>query len=390
MPEFRRAWLALALIAAASASSPAARAEAANRIIARVNDRIATLYDYDARLDDAMRRADDLPEDAAERQQALDQLARDVMKDMFEELLLLSRADQLAITVTPAEVTEAINRMREANGLQDDKQFRTALAQSGLTPEMLEAQFEQQMRSQRVIGREVYSEVKLEEEDLRRYYRDHLEEFREPEQVKLREVVVLDDTGASPAAVTTAAGIASELRAGKELAAVVGALPSGSVSQVIELGWVAAGDLDPALKESVWSLAAGEWSAPTRARGGVHLAQVMDRRESIVPAFKDVEEEIRSRQERARMNERMEGYLAELEKKSYLYLDPPPQAAGFRTSTGETPSNVEFPFVAPGTIEESGKKGKNANAEDGEEAAEDAAEDAPEPDAPPASRPATP
>ena len=126
------------------------------------------------------------------------------MRDMFEELLVLSRADQLEITVTANEVTESIDRMRKANQLEDDEQFRAALAQSGITPEQLRAQFEQQIRFQRVIGREVYSEVKLEEEDLRRYYKDHIEEFRQPEQVKVREVVVLDDTGASPAAEATA------------------------------------------------------------------------------------------------------------------------------------------------------------------------------------------
>jgi hypothetical protein len=131
------------------------------------------------------------------------------------------------------------------------------------------------------------------------------------------------------------------------------------VSNVIELGWVESGDLDSSLEAAVWSLAAGAWSAPTRGRGGIHLAQVVERRESTIPAFKDVEAEIRNRQERAAVNDRMEGYLEELEKKSYLYLDPPPRAAGFRGEDGEANSGVDFPFVAPGTFaEQAGKKGK--------------------------------
>ncbi len=69
------------------------------------------------------------------------------MRDLFEELLVLSRADQLEITVTANEVTEAINRMRKGNQLEDDEQFRAALAQSGLTPEMLRAQFERRSDS---------------------------------------------------------------------------------------------------------------------------------------------------------------------------------------------------------------------------------------------------
>lgn len=352
-PTISRAGL---LLGAALLGAPGVSAEPANRIIARVNDRIATLYDYEVRFDDAMRREREVPEDAAERDQFTSGLARDVMKDLFEELLVLSRADQLEITVTANEVTETVDRMRKANQLEDDQQFQTALAQSGVTPEQLRSQFEQQIRFQRVIGREVYSEVKLEEEDLRRYYKDHIEEFRLPEQVKVREVVVLDDTGASPAAASKAEDLVKELRGGKPLEDAIASFPAGTVSGVIELGWVEAGDLDSALQLAVWVLDAGEWSAPTRARGGVHVAQVIERRESTIPSFKEVEGDIRTREERAAVNERMKGYLAELEQKSYLYLDPPPRAAGFRGAEGEASTGVEFPFVVLGAEPETKRK----------------------------------
>ena len=372
-PAIRGACTALVLAAILSAAPPA-RAAGGNRIIARVNDRIATLYDYEIRLEEALRRADDLPADVGDRQEYLTELARDVMREIFEELLILSRADQLAVTVTAIEVTEAINKMRESNGLLDDEQFRQALAQSGLTQEQLRSQFEQQMRFQRVVGREVYSEVTMEEEDLRRYYRDHIEEFRQPEQVQLREVVVLDDTGASAAAMSLAAGLAAELAAGKPLEDAVAALSPGTVSATIELGWVESGDLDAALEDAVWDLGPGSWSEPTRGRGGVHLAQVIERKESVIPAFKDVEAEIRQREERSRVNARLKDYLAELEKKSYLYLDPPPEAAGFRSAAGETPLNVEFPLIAAGTSAEDaggkkGSKGAGAKAAAGQGAA---------------------
>ena len=85
---------------------------------------------------------------------------------------------------------------------------------------------------------------------------------------------------------------------------------------------------------------------------------MIERRESTIPPFKDVEAEIRSREERAAVNERMKGYLAELEKKSYLYLDPPPRAAGFRGAEGEATTGVEFPFVVPGTDRRDRPKGK--------------------------------
>jgi parvulin-like peptidyl-prolyl isomerase len=285
---------------------------------------------------------------------------------MFEELLVLSRADQLDITVTANDVTESVNRMRKAQQLENDEQFEAALAQAGLTPEMLRAQFESQLRFQRVIGREVWGQIQLEEEDLRRYYRDHIDEFKTPEQVKLREVVVLDDTGVSPSAASTADTLAAALAGGKSLEEAIAALPAGTVSSIIQLGWVEQGDLDPALEKAAWGLAPNAWSAPTRARGGIHLVQLLERREATIPVFKDVEAQIRQRQERAALDERMEGYLAELEKKSYLYLDPPPQAAGFRANV-EGAGGRDFPFVVPSETadaEDGGKGGKGKGKKD--------------------------
>ena len=43
-----------------------------------------------------------------------------------------------------------------------------------------------------VMGREVQQKIELEEEDLRRYYRDHPDEFSRPRRLQVREVVVTE------------------------------------------------------------------------------------------------------------------------------------------------------------------------------------------------------
>lgn len=373
----RRAILALcAGLSLASCAVPVA-AEVTNRIVARVNDRIATLYDFESRYEETLRRlAQELPEEPAERQRAMEDVARSVMQQLFEELLILSRADQLGVFITEGEVADAIQRMREANGLESDEQFRTALAQSGLTFEELKSQFEQQMAFQRVIGREVYSQIDVGEEDLRRYYRDNMEEFREPERIQVREIVVLDEAGSSDRTRAVAAEVLSALRSGKSFEEVGQAYDDAVLSEPIDLGWVRSGDLAAALEDAVWDLEPGQFSEPIRARGGLHIAQLVDRRESTVRPFKDVEERIRAQQERERTNEKLEEYLAELEEKAYLYLDPPAPAAGFRASSGKRRRDPDFPLLRPSDAEDEELVGKAV-----EEAAEEAtAEEALEPE----------
>ncbi|MDX1382938.1 MAG: SurA N-terminal domain-containing protein [Thermoanaerobaculia bacterium] len=338
----------LSVVLAAAVALPMAgplRAEVVNRIVARVNDRIATYYDYESRFQENMLRVQELPADPVEREEFLKQQARDTMKILFEELLILSRADQLGIFVSDVEVDEALLGMREANGLEDNDRFREALAQAGMTVEELRKQYRNQLTFQRVMGREVYSRVELSEEDLRRYYRENEDEFREPERVQIREIVVLEVGGADPAAEALAAELVAALRAGSSLEEVREGRGDDAVSPIIETGWVVAGDLDPALEAAIWDLDVGGFSEPTRARGGLHIAEVLAREEAVLKPFKDVEEEIDHKRRLAETNDMMNEYLVDLEKKSYLFLDPPPEAAGFRTATGETPLSGELSLM---------------------------------------------
>ena len=120
------------------------------------------------------------------------------------------------------------------------------------------------------------------------------------------------------------------------------------MSGVIELGWVVAGDLDGALQLAVWVLDPGEWSEPTRARGGVHIAQVIERRESNIPAFKDVEDEIRGREERARGQRADEGLPGGAREEVLPLSRSTTARRRFPRREGETTTGVEFPFVVPG------------------------------------------
>jgi peptidyl-prolyl cis-trans isomerase SurA len=325
----RRTVLSLLLLLAAS---PALHAEMLNRIVLRVNDRIATLRDYQLRRQEIVREILRREQDSEERRRLIGQAGELVFADMFRELLLESRADQLAIEISEAQVDVAMAQLRQANNINTDQEFAAALAQSGMTIQQLRAQLRNTLRVNEVRGREVGSRVTVDEEDLRRYYRKNLEQFRQPEQVQLREVVVLEEGGAPE---EERRRIASEIRAkataGTPLAdAAADSAAKGVTSGVIELGWVSPGDLDKNLETAVWSLPKGSISEPVPARGGLHLVQVVDRRESRIPPFSEVSAAIQAREEERVFREEIAKYLAELEKKSLIVASPPEEAAGFR------------------------------------------------------------
>ncbi len=319
------------------------RAEVLNRIVLRVNDRIATLYDYQQRKDELVRDITRREQDPQERQRLLSQAGEMVFADLFRELLMDSRADQLGVEVTDAQVDQSIAQLKQNFNIKTPQDFAAALAQSGLTEPQLRAQVKNNLRMQEVRSREIQSRVKVDEEDLRRYYRKNLEQFRQPEQLQLREVVVLEEGGATAdQRKAVASQVRAKVQSGASLAdAVADLAKKGATSNVIELGWVSPGDLDKNLEGAVWTLPVGALSEPVEARGGLHVVQVINRRESRIPAFNEVSAAIQTREQERVYRDEVTKYMAELEKKSLIVANPPQDAAGYRSRLTAAADNGE-------------------------------------------------
>jgi parvulin-like peptidyl-prolyl isomerase len=332
MPRKPASLTLILAFALAPALISTARAEVLNRVVLRVNDQIATLYDYQQHREELVRDILHREQDGGERQRLLGQAGELAYADLFRELLLQSRADQLGVEVTEAQIDTAVAQLKQNYNIKTDDEFKAAMAQSGVSEAQLRAQLRKQLRVQEVRGREVQGRVKVDEEDLRRYYRKNLEQFRQPEQLQLREAVVLDEGGLAAAdRQRVAAEIRAKVQGGASLAdAVADTVKKGTTSNAIDLGWVSPGDLDKNLEAAVWKLPKGAVSEPVQARGGLHLVQVLDRRESRVPPFAEVQQAIQAREQERVFRQETAKYMVELEKKSLIVANPPAEAANYR------------------------------------------------------------
>ncbi|HEY0783969.1 MAG TPA: peptidyl-prolyl cis-trans isomerase [Thermoanaerobaculia bacterium] len=345
-------------------AAPTLSADVVNQVVLRVNDRIATLVDYQRRREDSVREIMRREQDPKEQRRQLADLGEYVFKDMYEELLLASRADQLAIEVTDQEVDKAVASTRQNMGLKTDQDFQGALAQAGLTEAQLREQLRSSMRVREVMSKEVQGRVKVSEEDERRYYRKHQEDFRKPEQLEIREVIVLEDGGA-PAAERPkiAAEIRQAVGAGKPMNEVVAEyVGKGFVSNMND-NWVSKGDLDPSLETVAWKLQPPQISEPIQGRGGLHLIQVVDHRPSRIQPFSEVQEQIKGREQDRVFKVETTKYMAELAQKSLIVANPPADAANFRRLLGaekpEGPAN-SLPAAAAAAAADTAKSAADA------------------------------
>lgn len=366
-------------------AGPAA-AEVVNRIVLQVNDRIATLKDYEIRRAQMLADLEQSPMSPEEKAKARADVAERVFRDLYEEIILLSRADQLDIRVPEDRLDELMAQIREDMGVPDEESMEIALAQTGMSREEFRERWRQNLRMREVVAREVTAEIRpeLTSEALRRVYREHPEQFRVPARVRVREVVVLDDSSlASGERQDLAREIRTLLAESEDDAAreaVAEHAEAGTTSGIINHGWVEPGELSSALDQVVFELAEGEVSEPIPARGGLHVLQVVERTEPTVRPFSEVEDQIRQREFARLQAERMREYMDEREETSYIRIEPPPEAAGFRQAEGSLADEV-VPVTEEGAeaAAEAATEGQLQEvAEEAKEEAEEAAETDPD------------
>src|SRR5215467_2366992 len=123
-------------------------------------------------------------------QEAVRDRERDILRDQIDQLLLVSKAKDLNISVD-ADVTKRIAEIQTGSKIADpDKFHEWVREQSGMTFEDFKLQLKNQMLTQRVIGQEVQRTILIPEADKKKYYEDHKSEFVREEEVYLRQILI--------------------------------------------------------------------------------------------------------------------------------------------------------------------------------------------------------
>ena len=367
LPKARttRTWLRstlVALLLAALASMPVAgqALPVENRVLLRVNDRIVTQYAYERQVAQALAAITAQGLDPEMLAQRREELPKQVLRGLWDELLIMSRADQLGLTVTDYEIDEAVDSQMAQFGMESRSQLEQALAQNGLTMEAYRDNLRVGLLQRQVWGRELFPRVQLAEDELRRVYRDNLEDYRIDETRTVEELVVLEGDAGSELD-DMAIRVAAAWSRGESPEEIVER--EGDAVRYIQLGTVEREALAPALADVIFEIPEGQVSEPVVARGGLHIVKVTKIEPSRVQAFEEVRDQVEIDERGRRLEEEREEYLRELEENAYYEANLPPQLSGFRTTTGfaigagglrgisSAPLGVEFQSSTAATTE---------------------------------------
>lgn len=311
-------------IALALTAGSASAAELLEGIVVRVGDRIVTRTQYEKRLRDMYREIEQsAPADQVVRLKEETRLG--LVNELVGELLIRDRADRLGITVTDAEVKEAIERLKGQYNITTDEQFEQSLESSGLTRAEMESRLRDTLISQRVFGRELRSRSDLTDAELRERYNREKEAHRLPERARLREIVVLKPE--NPAQLEEARQRAAELaEAARQPATNFANLAStmsesASREQGGDLGEIAKGDLVAELDTAVFSAAQGAIIGPIETSSAWHVVKVEERLPSEVPAFESLKDRLRQDASDEAFQRDYKAYIEKLRQDAFIQVN---------------------------------------------------------------------
>jgi len=315
--------LVLAITFTLAATTLSAAPQIVEAIVLRVGDRIITSTQYAKRLQDGYTEI----EQSTPREQIAARKAdfkRTLVDELISELLIKDRADRIGVTVTEAEVNEALGRLKEQYGIKSDEQFAESLRKSGLNRADMELRLRDTLISNKVFSRELRSREDMTDRELRERYDREKERYRLPERAHLREIVILrpENPAGADAASKKAFDVAEQARKGADFAKLAQTFSeSGTKDKGGDLGDVGRGELLPDLDKGVFNSAAGTVIGPLSTKSGWHILKVETRLPSEVPAFESVKERIRKDASDDSFQRDYKAYIDRLRKDAFIQIN---------------------------------------------------------------------
>ncbi|MBS1798434.1 MAG: peptidylprolyl isomerase [Acidobacteria bacterium] len=291
-------------------------------VIVRVNDQIINRSDLERSVQQLAvenQQNQATPQEAADRQ-------KNLLRDMIDQQLLLSRAKEMGLN-GDAEVIRRLDEIRKQNHLESMEDLEKAARQQGVSFEDFKANIKNGILTQQVVREEVGRHLQPTRGQEQAYYDAHKQEFAQPEQVHLSEILVPTPADATDAVVAQAQAkaedIAAKLKAGAKFDDTAKTYSGGpTASQGGDLGLFKRGALAKVLEDQTFSLPAGGVTAPIRTRQGFVILKVTEHQEAGIPALKDIEPQIQEGVYMQAMQPALRAYLTKLREEAYIDIKP--------------------------------------------------------------------
>ncbi|HDM10704.1 MAG: peptidylprolyl isomerase [Deltaproteobacteria bacterium] len=224
-----------------------------------------------------------------------------LLESLVDYYLIQTYAEEHGISVTQAELLRAVGEIKK--DYPGDSFEETLLRRYVNIDEWKEA-----LRRE-LVKKKVFEAVTVAArppsfQQIEKYYRTHVDEFKRPQRVRFRQIVTRSLEKAKEAL--------SRINKGESIANLAPLYSySPEATKGGEVGWVEKGQLPPSMDNVLFSLPVGKVSRIVKSPYGYHIFQVMDIVQEGLPQLRDVADKIQSQLYSQAREEAFKKWLAE-------------------------------------------------------------------------------
>jgi peptidyl-prolyl cis-trans isomerase SurA len=304
---------------------PPAQGKVVEDIAVRVNDQIITSSDYDRALEQLDAEASHQAVPAHE----LEQKKADLLRDLIDQQLLLSKGKELGIT-GETELIKRLDEIRKQNHLDSMEDLEKAYASQaqGGTFEDFKATIRNSIITQQVVRDEVGRRISMSPAEAQQYFKAHESEFAQPESVTLNEILIPTpaksategaDEAQVAAAQAQADALETKLAAGAKFEDLAKPDPTDpNAPKSVSLGEFHRDQLAKEIGDKAFALSVGQHTQPIRTKQGFIILQATQHNLGGDASYKQVEPQVEEALFLERMQPKLREYLTKLREEAAI------------------------------------------------------------------------
>jgi peptidyl-prolyl cis-trans isomerase C len=288
-------------------------------VLARVNGDTITKTDLERELKGLEQRAGGpLPADRR------GEIIRGLLDQMVGIRLLTQEAGARKVVVPEAEVDARIAEMKKQFPSEDV--FAEALKAQNVTLDVLRSSQRSNLAIGRLLNEALKDKVAPSPEQIETFYKQNLERFKQPEQVRASHILVTVAQGADAATKAKikakAEDILKQVKAGKDFAALAKehSQDPGSAVNGGDLGFFRPGQMVGPFNDVAFKQAPGTVSDLVETQFGFHIIKVVEKKPAQTAALDDVRDQLKQYLENQNRQRETTAFVAGLRAKGKVEI----------------------------------------------------------------------
>jgi len=244
-----------------------------------------------------------------------------VLETLINRELLYQESQNKGIKVEDAEVNQQVDVLKKRFPNEDE--FKAALLEMKVSEVELKSQIRKGMAIQQFVDKDLVQDVKVSETEVKDFYKNNPDMFKQAEQVKASHILIKVDAQADKSAKDQAnkkiKEIQKKLEDGEDFAALAKEYSEGpSSANGGDLGYFERGRMVKPFEDAAFKLKPGEVSGMVETPFGYHLIKVVDKKPESVVSYEDAKGRIAQYLEQEKKGKVLERNLEAMRQKAVI------------------------------------------------------------------------